>query len=130
MHPHLDGLEGTERDIREKLGRRAGRQVQRRLPLLRLLRPYKITVEFLEEFIPTILEGTLGLDCVSMQRCVRVSEYTHRVAKESRAPTGEDPTQALCAVDLGPAFEIALVEVGIDLASTFDQVQRRYRRVG
>jgi hypothetical protein len=61
LHSHLDGLEWAQRNIRDKFCRRAGRQVQRRLPAASPFLSSQITVEFLEELVATILECALGL---------------------------------------------------------------------
>lgn len=58
-----------------------------------------------EIFVETILASTL-----------------YRVANESWAPTGEDPSQTLRAVDLAPGFEVALVELRVDLTTAFDKI--------
>lgn len=64
-----------------------------------------------------------------MQALFSCNGQTHAVSEERRAPAGEDPAQTLRAADLGPGLKVAFVQVGVDLASTFDKVQRRHRRV-
>lgn len=54
---------------------------------------------------------------------------THTVSEERRAPAGKDPTQTLGAADLLPTLNVSLVQVGVDLESTFDKIQRRHRRM-
>lgn len=49
----------------------------------------------------------------------------HGVSEVCRAPTGKNTSDAFGAVDEFPCFHVALVEAWINLASTFDQIQRR-----
>jgi hypothetical protein len=49
-----------------------------------------------------------------------------RIAKECRAPSSKDTTDALGAVDLAPGLEVAGVELGINLASSFHKIKRSY----
>jgi len=52
-----------------------------------------------------------------------------RVSNERRTPTGEIASQSLGTVNLRESLEIALVHIGIDLTTTFDQVKRRDSRM-
>lgn len=61
LHANLDGFKRTERNVGEELGRGTRDQVYRRLPLGGFLRTDQVTVEGLEEFIPTVFESTLSL---------------------------------------------------------------------
>jgi len=52
-----------------------------------------------------------------------------RVTNERGAPTGEDAADTFGAANLPPRFEVALVEIGVDLSTAFDKVQRGDGRV-
>ena len=108
----LDGLEGAEGDVGNELGRGAGRQVEQRLVPVGGVRACQVRVELLEELVTAVLEGALG-----------------RVAEEGRAPAREDAAEALGAANLAPRLEVALVQVGVDLAAALDQVKRRHGRM-
>jgi hypothetical protein len=73
----------------------------------------KVGVFLLEELIPAVFEGTLG-----------------RVAKEGRAPTGEDTADSLAMIDGLPSLDVTLVQRRVDLASSLDKIQRSNGRVG
>lgn len=61
LHPHLDGLERAERDIRNKLRRCAGGQVQRGLPAVGSLLSDDVAVELFEKLIAAVFERSLRL---------------------------------------------------------------------
>lgn len=107
LHSDLDSLERTETYIGNEFCRGGRRQVENGLVLGGSLLSSQLAVQVLEVFVEAILAGTL--DGVSHERW---------------APTSKDTANALCFADLSPGFEVTFVEVGIDLASTFDQVKR------
>lgn len=62
LRAHFDSLERTQRNVRNKLSRCTRRQVQGRLPLGCPFRSHKIAIEFLEKFVASVFERSLGLE--------------------------------------------------------------------
>lgn len=92
LHADLDGLEWAERNIGKELSGSRGGEVQCCLVLGCCLWAREIRIGLLEILIPAILERALG-----------------RVAKESRAPAGEDAAYTVGAVNLAPSLRVTLV---------------------
>lgn len=105
MHADLDGFKGAETKIGEEFGRGRCSQIEAGLPFFSILFPHQVRVEVLEILITSIFDGTLD-----------------RVAEEGGAPTSEDSSNALSSPNRPPSLEVALVELGIDLASAFDEI--------
>lgn len=106
MHADLDGFEWTEGKIGDELGGGTSCQVDRRLVLVGILSADEIGVEFLEEFIPSVFEGSL---------CA--------VTEESRGPASVDATESFGTCNLSPGLEVTSVHLGVDLATTFDKIE-------
>lgn len=135
LHAHLDSLKWAEGNIRDELRRRTSRQVKGSLPASCSVLSDKVAVELLEEFIATVLECTLGLFPDTSVSILSISHFScvpsaYAVSEESRAPASKHAPQAFCMADGFPALHIALVQVGINLPTALDKIQRRYRCVG
>jgi hypothetical protein len=52
------------------------------------------------------------------------------ISNERWSPTGEIASQSLGTINLAKSLEIALVQSGIDLTTTFDEIEGGDRRVG
>lgn len=113
LHPHLDGFERAETDIGNEFSRCGGGQVEDGLVLGSILFASQLAVEMLEVFVESVLSSTL-----------------HGVADESWADTGEDTAEALSLCNRRPRLEVALVELCIDLATAFDQIEGSHSSVG
>lgn len=105
LHPHLDRLEGTKEDISNRLGRRGSSEIYDRL--------WSIGEQFLavivfEDLVRAVLARAL-----------------EAVANKGGTPAGEDPSHSFIAEDFGPGLEVGGVEFGVDLAATFDEIERR-----
>lgn len=61
LHAHLDRLEGTQRNVCDKLGRRTSCQIERGLPPPGVLLANQVAVELFEELVAAVLERALGL---------------------------------------------------------------------
>jgi hypothetical protein len=61
LHPHLDGFKWAECNVRDEFGRCTGSQVDQSLTLMSVIVSHQVGVEFLKEFISTVLEGALSL---------------------------------------------------------------------
>ena len=72
-----------------------------------------VAVQVLEVFIETVFTGAL-----------------ERVAHESRRPAEEDASDSFLGEDCAPCGEVGGVDLGIDLAPAFNEVEGRYSRVG
>ena len=103
LHADFDGFKRTETNIGDEFGGCRTREVDCSLVLLRIFLARQFRVQVLEVFVETILGGSL-----------------HRVAEEGWGPTSEDPPNAFSAANQTPCLEIALVQVGVDLTTTFD----------
>lgn len=110
MHPDLDCLKGTETNVGQELGRGGGSQVETGLPSFGVFLSHKARIEVLEKLIASILHRTLN-----------------GVAEESWAPASENSSDALSPAYLSPGLEIALVEIRVDLAPAFDEIERSDR---
>jgi hypothetical protein len=103
LHAHLDGLERTQRDVGEELGRRRRAQVHDRLVHVG---EEPLAVVVLEDLIQAVLAGAL-----------------EGVADERGRPAEEDAAHALVGVDLAPALDVGLVDVWVDLSPGLDDVE-------
>ena len=100
LHPHFDGLERTQRNIRQELRRGTGTEVHQRLVRVG---EHLIPVCIFEDFIKAVLARAL-----------------ETIADESRGPAEEDAAEAFGAEDGAPGGDIGGVDFGIDLTATFD----------
>jgi hypothetical protein len=73
---------------------------------VRVVLAREVGVRLLEEFIPAVLERALS-----------------RVPEEGRTPAGEDATETLRPIDDAPSLEVALVQLGVDLATGLYEIQ-------
>jgi hypothetical protein len=94
--------------------------------------PDKIAVEFLEVLVSSILESSLGLllGLVSdSSRNMLLGGLAYTVAKESGTPTGEHAAETLGSTDCVEGLHVALVELRVNLATAFDEIQRGHCRM-
>ena len=110
LHADLDSFEGTETNIRDEFCRSRTCEVDRSLVLPRIFLAGQLRVEVFEVLVEPIFGGSL-----------------HRVAKEGWGPTCEDPTNTFSAADQAPCLNVALIQVGVDLSTTLDQIERGNR---
>lgn len=110
LHADLDRFEGAETKIGKELGGGRGRQKETGLPFFGVLLSHKSGVEVFEELVTSVLDGTL-----------------HGVAEKGWTPASKDSSDSLSPANRSPSFEVALVEVGIDLTSAFDEIERSHR---
>ena len=106
LHADLDGFEWAEGNIGDEFGGGRGGQVQRSLVLVGILSTNEIGVELLEELVASVFEGTLS-----------------RVAEESWGPSSVDSSKSFGSSDLAPGLEVTCVHLGIDLTTTFYQIE-------
>lgn len=103
LHPDLDRLERTQEQIRQKLSTSTGTQVHDRLVHVG---KHPLAVLVLEDLVEPVLSGTL-----------------EAVSDESWGPAEHDASNAFGFVDLGPGLRVGLVECGINLATTFYEIE-------
>ena len=103
LHADLDSFEGTESNIGDEFSRSTSCQVDRRLVLIGVFSPDEVRVEFLEEFVSSVFEGSL---------CA--------VAEESWRPSSVDSAESFGAANLAPGLEVASVHLGVNLATAFN----------
>jgi hypothetical protein len=103
LHPDLNRLERTQRNISQELRTCAGAQENRSLVHVR---ERLLAVQVLEHFIKPVLSTAL-----------------ETVADECGGPAEEDAADAFVAVDHGPCLHVGLVELGVYLAPGFDEIQ-------
>lgn len=126
LHAHFDGLEGAQSHVGDQLRGGTGCQVERSLPLVGAFLADQVTVELLEEFVAAIFECSLGLSvCVSFTH-LGLDWVSYTVAEERGAPACKHTPEALGSTDLVVGLHVALVEIGVDLTTTFDQIQRSH----
>jgi hypothetical protein len=106
LHTDLDRFEGAKTNIGNELGGGRSGQVKSRLVLLGSFFAGQLTVEVLEVFVEAVFARSL-----------------HRVPKEGRAEASEDTAEPFSPCNDSPGLEIALVELGIDLATAFDKIE-------
>lgn len=70
----------------------------------------QVAVEFLEEFVAAIFEGSLGL-CVCQFHSCRIGWASYTVAEERGAPTCKHTSETLGSTDLVEGLHVTLVEV-------------------
>lgn len=109
LHAHLDGLERAQPDVREELRARGAREVDPRLVLRRALRARQVAVVLLEELVAAVLQRALDA-----------------VAEEGRRAARVDPAVPVGRDDLAPPVHVAFVELAVDLAPAFDEVEGGY----
>lgn len=105
LHTDLDRLPGTKRQIRQKLGRGTGAQVDQSAVRVG---EQLVAVPVLENLVEAILARTL-----------------EGVTDESWAPSKENASETISREDLAPCAQIGLVDVRVDLTTAFDQIKRR-----
>jgi hypothetical protein len=103
LHPDLNRLKRAQKDIRQKLGASARAQIHDRLVHVgKQVVAVQVLEDLVEAILPRALEG---------------------VADEGRGPAEEDAAEPFLAEDGGPGLEVGFVEIGIDLAAGFDEVE-------
>jgi hypothetical protein len=60
LHADFDSLEWAKGNIRNEFSRSAGSEVQASLVFVGIFSPSKVCIPLLEEFVPSVFEGTLG----------------------------------------------------------------------
>ena len=103
LHPHFDRLKRTQGEIGEELGGSGRGEVDDRFVGIR---EHLVPVGVLEHLVESILPGAL-----------------EGVADEGWRPAEEDTAEAFGSVDGAPGTEVGGVELGVDLAAAFDQVE-------
>src|SRR3954454_15383717 len=103
LHADFDGFKWTETNIGDEFGGCRTCEVDCSLVLPRIFLARRCRVQMLEVFIEAILASSL-----------------HRVAEEGWGPTREDAPNAFSTANQTPCLDIALVQVGVDLTTTFD----------
>ena len=103
LHPHFDGLKRTQREIGEELCGSGRGEVDDRFVGVR---EHFVPVGVLEHFVEAIFPGALAA-----------------VADEGWRPAEEDTAETLSSVDGAPGAEVGGVDLGVDLAPAFDQVE-------
>lgn len=110
LHAHFDGLKGTQKDVGKELGRGGSSQIHDRLVGVG---EELLPVPVFEDLVQAVLSGTL-----------------ERVSDKSGRPAEEDAAHAFFGRDGAPCLHVGLVDGGIDLATTFDQVEGGDRGMG
>ena len=110
LHTDFDSFEGTETNVGDEFCRSRTCKVDCGLVLLRIFFAGQLRVEVFEVLVEPVFGGSL-----------------HRVPEEGWGPTCEDPTNTFSAANQTPGLDVALVQVGIDLSTTFDQIERSNR---
>lgn len=64
-----------------------------------------------------------------MDRYAERDAVAYTVAKESWTPTGKDTAKAFSGTNFCESLHVALVKLGVDLTTAFDQIQRSHRGV-
>lgn len=103
LHPHFDRLKRTQGEIGEEFCGSGRGEVDDRFVGVR---EHLVPVGVLEHFVESIFPGALGA-----------------VADEGWRPAEEDTAEAFGSVDGAPGAEVGGVDLGIDLAAAFDQVE-------
>ena len=103
LHADLDRLKGTQRHIGEEFCRGGRAQVYNGLGSVG---EQLVAVQVLEDFVEAVLAGSLK-----------------GVADEGGGPAEEDAAEAFLAVDGPPGRDVGAVNVGVDLAAAFDEIQ-------
>lgn len=104
LHPDLDRFEGTEENVGNELGGCGGAEVDDGLGRIR---EHLLAVLVFEQFVGAVLASAL-----------------EAVADESGRPAEEDAAEALRAEDGGPGLQVGLVDLGVDLAAAFYEIER------
>lgn len=60
---------------------------------------------------------------VSVSRPHHQGAKTYRVSKKCWTPAGKDTSQALGAAYLAPGLEVSFIQLRVNLASAFDQIE-------
>lgn len=103
LHADLDRLKRTQRHIGEELCRGGRAEVHNGLGSVG---KQLVAIEVLEDFVEAVLAGSL-----------------EGVADEGGGPAEEDAAEAFFAVDGSPGRDVGAVNVGVDLATTFDEIE-------
>lgn len=109
LHAHLDRLPRTQRYIRQELGRRRRGKIYHCL-----VHPGRqlIAIQVLEDFVEAVFASAL-----------------ERVADKSWGPAKEDAAEAFFAEDHAPGLRVGFVELVVDLAAAFYEVERGHHCV-
>lgn len=110
LHADLDSLEGAEEDVGDELGGCGRAEVHH---CLVGVGEQLLAVVVLEDFVRAVFARAL-----------------ERVAYEGRTEAEEDPFHALFGEDGAPGLYVRFVEVGVDLATAFYEIERSDGRVG
>ena len=100
LHPYLDRLQRTQRDVREELRRRRRREVDDRFVGVG---EHLVAVGVFEDLVEAIFARTL-----------------ERVADEGGGPAKENAAETLCFVNRAPGADVGGVNFGVHLAAAFD----------
>lgn len=103
----FNGFPRTEESISNEFSRGRGSEVNGSVVVLSKLRASKVRVGLLEEFVETVLTGTL-----------------ERVTDKSGTETSEDTTGTLSGNDGLPSLNVRGVKTGVYLSSALDKIKR------
>lgn len=103
MHTDFDSFKRTERHIREEFCAGAGAEVDE-CPVR--VGEELFAVPVLEHFIETVFTGSL-----------------ERIPDKSGRPAEEDSANSFFREDGAPRGEVGFVDVGVDLAAAFDEIE-------
>jgi hypothetical protein len=112
LHADLDGFKWAESNIGNEFSGGRGGQVDTGLVFVGILSTNEIGVPLLEELVASVFEGTLSA-----------------ISEESWRPSSVDSAESFGTSNLPPCLEITSVHLRIDLATTFDKIERCDRRV-
>lgn len=110
LHPNLDALKRTQRNIRQEL--RTGTRTQKHHRLVHVGEEF-LSIQILEHFVESVLSSSL-----------------QRVAHERGRPAEENPAEPFTFVNLGPGLEIGFIKRRIDLPTGFHEIEGCDGRVG
>ena len=103
LHPYLDRLQRTQRDVRQELCRRRRREIDDGFVGVR---EHLIAIGIFEDLVEPIFARTL-----------------ERVADEGGGPAKENAADTLCFVNCAPGADVGRVDFGVDLAAAFDEIE-------
>lgn len=103
MHTDFDSFQRTQSHIREKLSTGAGAEVDE---CSVRVGEELFAVPILEYFIQTVFTGSL-----------------EGVSHKCRGPAEEDASDTFLCEDGAPGGHVGFVDVGVDLAAAFDEVE-------
>lgn len=128
LHAHLDGLEGAEEDVGDELGGRGCAQVDEgRVGIGEGALAVEVLEDFVEAVLARALKGVADKGGRPAEDCAGGLVFVTRLRSEEDRTNA---THALLGGNGAPCLHIALVDVGVDLTSAFDQVEGRDCCVG